>query len=115
MIDLLYVDDNEGDRAMAFESCIGSDFKIHCVDNAETALDEVQNNHYGIVVCDMMMPGDDGLYFAKRMSEMALNVALVLISGLPSLKGFGEYKGFNNYLGFILKPITPEKIKKLMG
>lgn len=112
MINLLYIEDSPDDRECALRSFRGTEFNVACVESVKDAFNALACEHYDIVVCDMLMPGDDGLSFAKQFD--ALNTSLILTSGVSALKGFESYSGLRNYLGFILKPITPESIKKIM-
>lgn len=111
---ILYVDDNEADRFAISEFFNNSGISIKCASSATEAYKELENAEYDLIICDMMMPVNDGLKFAKQISAMGIETPLMLTSGIPDLMSFNEYKGLNNYLGFILKPITPENIKRFL-
>lgn len=114
MKNLLYIEDNPGDREIASEDFKNAGISITCVENIENGLTALACMQYDLVVCDMLMPGDDGLSFANQYSALDFNIPFALTSGISALKGFEDYKGFKNYLGFILKPITPEKMHRIM-
>lgn len=111
---VLYIDDYEADLVLAKEYFENSDYKIDCAFGAEQGLAAIANNVYDFIICDIMMPGEDGLEFAKKLSNSGLGVAFALTSGVPTLHSFDGYNGLNNYLGFILKPVTPQKLSALI-
>lgn len=113
MIKLLYVDDHDADRELATIYFANSEINIKCVENVSHAFEELSKTDYNIIVCDMMMPSDDGLSFIKKAASKGMHTPMILISGIPALKSFDNYNGVANYLGFILKPLTPENLKKL--
>lgn len=114
MINILYLEDSEDDSVAAIRAFAYSDMNITCVSNAKDALKELAMKTYDCVVSDILMPVDDGLAFAKMLNEMNMAPKFIFTSGVPAFRSFNAYNGLKNYLGFILKPTTPEKIKKLM-
>ena len=113
MKSILYIEDNQDDAYAAICLFEGTDMNIRCVDNISAAFNELAKNTYDLIVSDMLMPGQDGLSFAKKLSTSDIETPFILTSGVAALRGFESYHGLKNYLGFMLKPITPEKIEKL--
>lgn len=111
---VLYIDDKEEDRVLGEIAFQGSGMELTCVDNVDDGFAMLQDQPYGLVICDMMMPGDDGLSFAKEISDLDTDTRFILTSGVPALREFNDYHGLQNYLGFILKPITPQKVMGLL-
>lgn len=114
MKNLLYIDDNEGDSYAMSQYFADSDYVLNCVDNAIVGFAELAKEGYDMVICDIMMPGTDGLEFAKRLSGMGIKIPIILTSGIPTLKSFEHYNGIKNYLGFLLKPITPQSLDNFL-
>lgn len=114
MRNLLYIDDNDADHFIVAESFQNTEYNLVCVNSADRGFRELLNGDYDLVICDLMMPGSDGLEFAKRMSASGIDIPLILTSGISALQSFENYKGLVNYIGFALKPITLDKIKVLM-
>lgn len=108
---ILYIDDNEDDRYSTSRFFEESGMEIVCVENAEAGLTELTKGGYDLVISDILMPGEDGLEFAKRIKT---DIPVILASGELTLGGFKKYQGLRNYLGFILKPVTPEKLNAFL-
>lgn len=111
---LLYIDDNEDDCGAAMRIFANTDIYLDCAPSVAHGLLALENGHYDLAICDMMMPDKDGLSFAKEISSSDINTPFLLASGVNSLQSFDNYKGLKNYLGFILKPLTPEKIAEFL-
>ena len=114
MTKLLYVDDNATDHLAAQEAFADSGLELCCAASAQAALDELARTPYAAVVCDLMMPGDDGLVFAQEMLQRGQRTPLVFTSGAAILHSFQGYQGLPHYRGFVLKPLTPAKIRPLL-
>lgn len=114
MISILYVEDNPDDAEMAIRLFSNSDMDMTCVANVNAAFVAMEKDNYDLVVCDMMMPGQDGRIFAKKFTDSDIQTPFILTSGVSSLRGFNGYHGLKNYLGFILKPITLDKIDRFL-
>lgn len=114
MKSLLYIDDNEDDRNHVSSVFQDSGFTVKCVNSAKGGLGELCAQEYDVVVCDMMMSGMDGLEFIKRSTKTGNAASIILTSGIPALKSFDHYSGLDNYLGFVLKPIDPETIQRML-
>lgn len=113
-IKVLYVDDNEDDRDAAKRFFVNTQYEIETVTSAEIGFRELVTGKYDIVICDLIMPHKDGRSFAKDLAKSNLEIPLILISGIPELQSFQNYSGLKNYLGFILKPLTPQNLGKLL-
>lgn len=112
---VLYIDDNQDD-CDATERFLGkSGMEVICVRNALSGLDRISREKFDLIICDMLMPSEDGLLFARRVSEQGIDTPFILTSGVAALHDMGNYTGLNNYLGFIVKPVTKDKLDKLLG
>ncbi len=114
MKSLLYIDDSRDDRAAAVKVFKDSDITLHCVTDVSEGLKAIKEGCYDLVICDLIMPITDGLSFAKAVAKEHPTMPFIFTSGLPALRGFQDYNGLNSYLGFILKPVTPEKVFKIL-
>lgn len=111
---LLIIEDNEDDCLVMRRAFAESAFDVTFVSTVKDGFKELEYDDFDLVICDMMMPGEDGLSFAKRLSQQESSVRFILTSGIPALRRFDNYTGLKHYLGFILKPVTPEKVERVL-
>lgn len=72
-----------------------------------------------VIICDIDMPGMDGVQFISRVAERGLASAVVIASGLDSkvvaaVKAIGESHGIQ-LLGAVEKPLTGRRVAELLG
>lgn len=112
---VLYVDDSPEDLEAARRCFKEGGIDIRLVDNAMSAMAALKEQSYDLIISDILMPGRDGIAFAKEISESEIATPIIFASSVLALARFRKYQGLKNYKGFILKPITPEKIIDFMG
>ncbi len=83
---VLVVDDDPA-VASYFEDCLvfeGCD--VATAGDASTALAKLESDTYDVMICDITMPGLDGVAFYRRLAETRPDLLrrLVFISGRPS-------------------------------
>ena len=74
---------------------------------------------FGLVFCDLRMPGMDGVEFMRHLAAMGYRSGLVLISGaearvLHAVEQLARGLGLD-VLGRLAKPVTPEGLRQLLG
>ena len=72
-----------------------------------------------VAICDLDMPGMDGMAFVRHLAEGKLVSAIVLLSGLESrlissVESMATFQGMT-VLGTIEKPVSPQKIANLLA
>ena len=77
------------------------------------ALDSVHRNAPDMVICDIKMPGMDGMSLLDRIKEHDPNIPVLMITGHASIESAVEAvrKGAQEY---IPKPFTPDQIRFLV-
>ncbi len=94
--------------------------KVYGAEDGIEALKLIQKNacDIDILICDLMMPGMDGMELLRHMSEMKCNLPTIITSGLEhtlvlSIKTMAQAYGVH-VLGIIEKPVSKKKIELLL-
>lgn len=92
---------------------------LYLADDGEAALRILQaEDRLDIIICDIMMPGMDGLAFLRKASEIGRVDSVILSSDIaPDLRlavqQLCKFAGFQ-MLGELIKPFTPEALMSLI-
>jgi EAL domain-containing protein (putative c-di-GMP-specific phosphodiesterase class I)/ActR/RegA family two-component response regulator len=86
--------------------------------DGQSALDHLDGNHADVVLCDLNMPGMDGIEFLRHLTKTDFNGAIVLISGedprvLDTARNLAEAHDLV-VLGALSKPVKPGDLKALL-
>lgn len=114
---LLIVDD---DRDVRITSCLLLEHYGHCVaaaDGGEAAIAMAGANSFDAILLDLNMPGMDGFETARKLRELPLNAAVLIIavSGYVADKVWCDRAiaaGVDECLG---KPMDYGKLETLLG
>ncbi len=111
----LVIDDNAG--LLDFVAgLLAADYQVHTAPNAQQALAVVHTLRPDIILCDVMMPGPDGVTFCQTLKrdETLRHIPLILLTARASLESklTGLEAGADDY---ITKPFHPEELKARMA
>jgi CheY-like chemotaxis protein len=87
---LLIVDDDEDVRTVLSEWARSLGYTVIEATSAEHALEAIANRSAGIAICDLCMPGQDGLWLARQLRKRLPTIGVIISTGfvepdLPSL------------------------------
>ncbi|MGE3276421.1 MAG: HD domain-containing phosphohydrolase [Vicinamibacterales bacterium] len=103
---ILVVDDEAAVRDMLGEWLRGEGYQCDMAGAADEALDLVERRPpLDVALLDLAMPGEDGVWLAKRLRERQQDVAVIMCTGWQSFDAAveGMRIGVNDYL---LKPFS---------
>jgi len=89
------------------------DHKIFKTDSANEALEYCKNNSVDIVFTDLEMPEMDGYKLSSKITELARNIDIYLLSGFASIIGDEKLEG-TGIIRIIDKPFDIMEIKKIV-
>jgi DNA-binding NtrC family response regulator len=89
-------------------------YNVEVASSGEEALNKVKANGFDVVITDWKMPEIDGLELARRIKSENPNIAVILITGYPSIETSIEAirSGVSDY---VPKPFTPEELSDKGG
>lgn len=108
MYNVLIADDNRQIVSIISQYCKKNNFIVSTVFDGESALSEVRNNKFDIVLLDVMMPKKDGFEVCREIRSFS-NVPIIMITarGEDYEKIMGLEIGADDY---IVKPFSPGEI-----
>jgi CheY-like chemotaxis protein len=77
--------------------------------NAAEALDMMITKPASVVLCDIKMPGQDGLWLSGRLRALWPNTAVVMVTAIDDLQSVRNSQE-HGAVDYVTKPIAPERL-----
>jgi two-component system, NtrC family, response regulator AtoC len=109
---VLVVDDETGSRESMAIAIERAGLAVRTFDDAKKALEYLEENDgVRLAVCDLRMPGMDGLAFLNEVRERKLDLGVILVTGYGSIESAVEAMrvGADDYL---TKPVDLYELRK---
>jgi DNA-binding NtrC family response regulator len=109
---ILVIDDESGSRESMAIALEKAGLAVRTFDDARKALDYLAENEGArLAVCDLRMPGTDGLAFLQEVRERGDDLAVVLVTGYGSIESAVEAMrvGADDYL---TKPVDLYELRQ---
>ena len=110
---ILVVDDEE----IVIKSCLrildSDDYQVEAVQDGREALRKIEENHYDVMILDIMMPSLDGLEVLRRVKETHPNVDVIMITGLSQIDTAVQAMKLGAF-DYISKPFEPDELKMVV-
>lgn len=96
------------------------DFQVRTYNDPELMLNELEKEHYDLIVTDLMMPNIDGFEVIKQIKEKEgyKSTPIIVLSAKPLTDEERKFL-FKNKVLFLMKPFEPlglvEEIKQLLS
>jgi DNA-binding NtrC family response regulator len=81
MAKILVIDDEKAIRNSLKDILEYEKHEVTLVEDGLTGIKELEENEYDIVLCDIKMPGIDGIEVLEKVNEKEINVRFIMISG----------------------------------
>lgn len=107
---ILIVDDEQ----IIIRSCmriLGSEgYQLEAVQDGLEALRKVEDDHYDIIILDIMMPKIDGLEVLRRVREGHPDIDVIMITGLSQIETAVKSMKLGAF-DYLPKPFDPDELK----
>lgn len=105
---VLVVDDDEGIRDLLSAFLLKHQLRVDVAENAEQADIKLRKTQYDLMVLDLMMPGEDGLDYCKRLRQYSfIPIIMLTAMGDETDRIVGLEIGADDYLP---KPFSPREL-----
>jgi DNA-binding NtrC family response regulator len=109
---VLVIDDETGSRESMAIAIEKAGLAVRTFDDARKALEFLEENEgVRLAVCDLRMPGTDGVAFLKEVRERKVDLGVILVTGYGSIESAVEAMriGADDYL---TKPVDLYELRK---
>ena len=105
---ILIVDDDQRLRELIGEFLLENGFRVTRAEHAEAACNAMSGLQFDLIVLDVMMPGENGFEFAKRVRATSdIPILMLTARSEPDNRIQGLEIGVDDYLG---KPFEPREL-----
>lgn len=105
---ILLADDDTELCTLLTEFLYAENFKVDSVHDGETAIHSALNNHYDVMILDIMMPRLNGLEVLQRLQhEVSMPILMLTARGDDIDRILGLEMGADDYLA---KPCNPREL-----
>ena len=105
---VLIVDDEAVVRALLERILAGTGHHLRSAVDAESALQAIAQSPPDVVLCDIQMPGANGLWLADRIRDCAPATAIVLATAEAEVPPYESLR--NGVVAYVLKPFQHEQV-----
>lgn len=109
MIRILIIDDEKNMRQMLMSLLKRHDFEVHACADGASAIEFFLQSPVDVVLCDLQMPGLDGIAVLKRLQEIDSGHTLIMMSAYATVETAVKAMKLGAY-NFITKPFTAEEV-----
>lgn len=111
---ILIVDDEKAVRESLEEILKMEDYQVESAASGENALEQINENHYDLVLLDLKMTGIDGVEVMRQISRYAQDTKVIILTGHGTLESAIEALrlGAEDYM---LKPYESSSILDSIG
>jgi PAS domain S-box-containing protein len=112
---ILIIDDDESVR-FTFQKFLNRDGYSHVTTSptADEALSFARNNTFDLVICDVMLEGENGPDLLKKFRDADIDCPVVMITGSPDIESATEMLRLGTF-DYISKPINKKMLLRLVG
>jgi len=107
---ILVVDDEE----IVIKSCLrilgNGEYEVEAVQSGREALKKIGENHYDVLILDIMMPEIDGMEVLQRVKESHPDIDVIMVTGLSQIDTAVRAMKLGAF-DYLPKPFDPDELK----
>ena len=108
---ILVVDDETGIRELIARWLVGGGYDVRMAANADEALDRVHDRAPAVALCDIRMPGHDGLWLAHQIRQDAPETAVIMATGVQDV-GSAVTSLRQGVIDYLTKPFGRDRLRE---
>ena len=108
---VLVVDDEPGVRELIARWLTAGGFHVHTASNADEALGRVHDAAPAVALCDIRMPGHDGLWLAQHIRQEAPETAVIMATGVQDV-GSAVTTLRQGVIDYLTKPFGRDRLRE---
>lgn len=101
---VLIVDDDDGVRRVLTRWVTDLGYQVVAASDADTALDQMRQHAVDVALCDVKMPGRDGIWLVDQLRRGYPRTSIVMATGLTELDPMVTLRP--GVVGYIVKPFN---------
>lgn len=109
MIRILVVEDETAIRELLTRQFRGWGYEVSAVATANEALEQMQTAPAAVAFCDIVMPGQSGLWLLRQIRAQWPTTAVVMISAVDTLARVAEARRLGA-VDYVPKPVGREML-----
>ncbi len=108
---VLVVDDEDGIRELIARWLTGGGYDVRTAANANEALERVHDRAPAVALCDIRMPGRDGLWLVHHIRREAPETAVIMSTGVQDV-GSAVTSLREGVVDYLTKPFGRERLRE---
>jgi len=108
---VLVVDDEAGVRELIARWLRGGGYAVHTASGADEALGRVHDAPPAVALCDIRMPGHDGLWLAQHIRHDAPDTAVIMATGVQEV-GSAVTSLRQGVIDYLTKPFGRDRLRE---
>jgi CheY-like chemotaxis protein len=110
---IMVVDDEDGVRRLLAHWITALGHTAKAAGDAGAALDILKTTHIDVAVCDIRMPGHDGVWLIDQMRREYPSTAVVIATGLPDMAPSITLQ--SGVAGYLIKPFERQDLATVLN
>ncbi len=111
---VLVIDDEEAICQVLADAIRRGGFEVDYVNDGEHALEALRGDDYDIALCDIKMPGIDGIEMVRRARESGIGTTFLMMTAYASVATAIEAMRAGAY-DYMIKPLRNEDVLRRLG